>query len=105
MSKLLAGAAGGDRVWLLHVDVEVQVDMPFQIVSGHGRGGTREFMNDMDRPDFLERELVELAMDGEGRSELTTYASGSVSNYTFQKHLMRFSNEKMHYIFTLELVH
>ena len=33
--------------------------MPF-----HGRGGIREFVNDMDEPPFLERELVRLGVDG-----------------------------------------
>ena len=46
------------------VRIEVRVGMLFQICSGHGRGGNREFMNDTDRPAFLERELMELCVDG-----------------------------------------
>jgi hypothetical protein len=37
--------------------------MLFQIGDGHDRKGIREFVNDMDRPEFLERELMGLGMD------------------------------------------
>ena len=38
-----------------------QVDMPFHI---GGRGGIQEFVNGMDGPAFLERELMGLGVDG-----------------------------------------
>ena len=37
--------------------------MPFQIGSGHGRGGIWEFVNYMDGPLFLERELMRFGVD------------------------------------------
>ena len=37
--------------------------MPFQIGDGHSRGGIKEFVNDVDRPAFLERELVGFGAD------------------------------------------
>ena len=46
------------------VRIEIQVDMPFHIGGGRVRGGIREFVNDADRPTFLERELMELGVDG-----------------------------------------
>ena len=36
----------------------------FMLVADMVRGGIREFVNDMDGPDFLERELVGLGVDG-----------------------------------------
>ena len=41
----------------------MQFDKLFQIGGGHGRGGIREFVNDMDRPAFLKGELMELGVD------------------------------------------
>jgi hypothetical protein len=38
--------------------------MPFHIGGGHGQGGIREFVNDIDEPAFLERELISLGVDG-----------------------------------------
>ena len=38
--------------------------MPFHFDSGRGRGCIWEFVNGMDGPAFLERELVELDVDG-----------------------------------------
>ena len=38
--------------------------MPFHVGGGHGRGGIWEFVNEKDRPAFLERKLVGLGMDG-----------------------------------------
>ena len=35
-------------------------------------GGNKEFVNDMDRPAFLKRELMGFVMEGTGRSEFTT---------------------------------
>ena len=43
--------------------IEEQVDMPFQIGSGHGRGWHLGVLNDMDGPVFLERKLVGLGVD------------------------------------------
>ena len=36
------------------------VDMPFHVGRRRGWGGVREFMNNADGPEFLERELVGL---------------------------------------------
>ena len=36
------------------------------------RGGIREFVNDMDGPAFLERELIGLNVGGTDKSEFTT---------------------------------
>ena len=47
-----------ETVWL-----EEQVVMTFQIDSGHGQGGIREFVYVADRPAFLKRELVGLGVD------------------------------------------
>ena len=38
--------------------------MMFQIGSGHGWDGIQEFVNDTDRPAFLESELMGLGVDG-----------------------------------------
>ena len=38
--------------------------MLFQIGGGHGRGGIREFVNDMDGPAFLEMESMGLGVNG-----------------------------------------
>ena len=42
----------------------ISVDMPFHIGGRYGWGGIQEFVNDADRPAFLERELMGLGMDG-----------------------------------------
>jgi hypothetical protein len=49
------------------VGIEVQVDMLFQIGGKHGQGGNREFVNDTDETVFLERQLMELGVDGYNR--------------------------------------
>ena len=36
----------------------------FMLVADVVRGGTQEFVNNTDRPAFLERELVGLGVDG-----------------------------------------
>ena len=36
----------------------------FKLVTRHGRGGIREFVNDANEPAFLERELMGLGVDG-----------------------------------------
>ena len=38
--------------------------MQFHVGGGRGRVGIREFVNNMDEPVFLERELVGLGVDG-----------------------------------------
>ena len=68
-------------------------------------GGIREFVNDMDGPAFLERELVGLVWMGNGRSEFTTVQVEWCPFYTFREHLTCFSNVKSFTFFTLELVH
>ena len=67
---MLAGVAqgetgstgGGGPVRLSDVDTWELVDTPFHVGGGHGQG-IREFMNNADRPAFLERKLVGLGMD------------------------------------------
>ena len=50
---------------LIPGDVRIQVQaMPFQIGSRHGRGGITEFVNDVEGPAFLERELMGLGVGG-----------------------------------------
>jgi hypothetical protein len=36
----------------------------FELVLGMVRGGIREFVNDVDRPAFLEKELMGFGVDG-----------------------------------------
>ena len=53
--------------WMLipgNLEISKLVDLPFDIGGGHGRGGIWEFVDDMDRPAILERELVGLGVDG-----------------------------------------
>ena len=77
LTKLLAGAArggkgtkgGGGRVRLLDVDtgrpsgLNYRLICRFKLAADVIRGGIREFVNDMDRPAFLERELMGLGVD------------------------------------------
>ena len=48
-----------EAVW-----IEVQVDMPFKIGGGHGRGLHQEFVYDADGPAFLKTELMRFGVDG-----------------------------------------
>jgi hypothetical protein len=47
------------------------------------RGGIREFVNDMDGPAFLERELMVWELYGYWQVRVHDPASGLVSIYTF----------------------
>ena len=77
LTKVLAGAAkrekgskgGGDCVRLLDVDtgrlsgLKCKLICRFKLVADMVGDGIREFVNDMDRPAFLERELMSLGME------------------------------------------
>ena len=47
-------------------------------------GGIREFMNNVDGPAFLERELVGLGVDGYRQVRVRDHASGPVPIHTFE---------------------
>jgi hypothetical protein len=78
MTSVLAGAArgkngskgGGDPVRLLDVDTwelagfQNQLIRRFMLAADGVGDGIQEFVNNMDGPAFLERELVGLGVDG-----------------------------------------
>ena len=49
---------------ILTVRMELQVDMCFILMVNMVRGDIREFVNDIAVSAFLEKELIELVMDG-----------------------------------------
>ena len=66
--------------------------MPFHV----GDGGIWEFVNNMDGPAFLERELVGLGVEGYLYVRVHNCVSGTVPIYIFREHLTYFSNVKYH---------
>ena len=65
-------------------------------------GVIREFVNDTDRPAFLERELVGLGVDGYQSIRVQDRASGPVPIYMFWEHLTCVSHVKNVMHFTLD---
>ena len=67
----------------------MQVGMPFQIGGGHGQGSITEFVNYMDGPTFLERELMGFGMDGHQQVRGHDCTSRSVSIFLRVSHISK----------------
>ena len=69
------------------------------------RVASGSFLNDADRPAFLEREVLGLVVDGYQQGRVLDHARGPMPIYMFRDHLTCFSNVKCIIFLTLELVH